>query len=99
MIHRCVGRWSEVSIGGGLEEEFPEMSDRNPATSDTFYGSQYAHIYGQVASEIRREAFGEDLGQESWRSATEQAEIAELLRLSPKTRALDVAWSASCLLV
>jgi SAM-dependent methyltransferase len=77
-----------------LEEELPEMSDRNLATSDTFYGSQYARTYGQLASEIRKEAFGEDLGQESWRSAIEHAEIAELLRLSPKTRALDIACGA-----
>jgi SAM-dependent methyltransferase len=70
------------------------MSDQNPAGGDTFYGSQYARIYSQLASEIRKEAFGEDLGQESWRSPTEQAEIAELLRLGPEARALDVACGA-----
>jgi ubiquinone/menaquinone biosynthesis C-methylase UbiE len=70
------------------------MSDRNPASGDSFYGSQYARTYGQLASEIRKEAFGEDLGQESWRSPTEQAEIAELLKLGPETRALDVACGA-----
>jgi len=70
------------------------MPDRNPACGDTFYGSQYARIYCQLASEIRNEAFGEDLGQESWRSPAEQAEIAELLRLGPKSHALDVACGA-----
>jgi SAM-dependent methyltransferase len=70
------------------------MSDRNPARGDTFYGSQYARIYSQLATEIRKEAFGEDLGQESWRSPTEQAEIAELLRLGPEARALDIACGA-----
>lgn len=70
------------------------MSDRNPASGDTFYHSQYARLYGQLASEIRKEAFGEDLGQESWRSPTEQTEIAELLRLGPEARALDVACGA-----
>src|SRR5579863_3323133 len=70
------------------------MSDRNLTSGDAFYGSQYARLYGQLASEIRTEAFGEDLGQESWRSSAEQAEIAELLKLGPEARALDVACGA-----
>jgi SAM-dependent methyltransferase len=70
------------------------MVDPNPADGDEFYGSQYARIYGQLASEIRKEAFGEDFGGESWRSSTEQAEIAALLRLGPEARALDVACGA-----
>ncbi len=71
-----------------------EMSNRNPTSGDAFYRAQYARLYSQLASEIRTEAFGEDLGQESWRSAAEQAEIAELLRLGPEARALDVACGA-----
>ena len=70
------------------------MSRNNQAKSHTFYGSQYTRIYGQLASEIRREAFGEDFGQESWRSPAEQAEIAALLRLGPGARVLDVACGA-----
>jgi SAM-dependent methyltransferase len=70
------------------------MSDRNPACGDAFYGSQYSRLYGELASEIRAEAFGEDLGQESWRSPAEQAEIAELLTLGPERLALDVACGA-----
>ena len=70
------------------------MSNQNPASDDTFYGAQYARLYGRLAAEIRKEAFGEDLGQESWRSPTEQTEIAELLRLGPAARALDVACGA-----
>ncbi len=62
------------------------MSGRNPTGGDAFYGAQYARLYGQLASDIRKEAFGEDLGQESWRSPAEQAEIAELLRLGPDAR-------------
>jgi SAM-dependent methyltransferase len=70
------------------------MSEHNPASGDAFYGSQYTRIYGQLASEIRKEAFGEDFGQESWRSPAEQAEIAALLRLGPGSRVLDVACGA-----
>jgi SAM-dependent methyltransferase len=64
------------------------------SSGDAFYGAQYSRLYGQLASEIRREAFGEDLGQESWRSPAEQVEIAELLKLGPEARALDVACGA-----
>ena len=70
------------------------MSEKNQAGSDAFYGSQYKRIYGQLAAEIRREAFGEDFGQESWRSPAEQTDIADLLRLGPDARVLDVACGA-----
>jgi SAM-dependent methyltransferase len=59
-----------------------------------FYGPQYAHIDSELAAEIRREVFGEDIGQESWRSATEQAEIIGLLGLTSESRVLDVACGA-----
>jgi SAM-dependent methyltransferase len=70
------------------------MTQNNPASGDAFYSSQYTRIYGQLASEIRKEAFGEDFGQESWRSPAEQTEIAALLGLGPGTRVLDVACGA-----
>ena len=39
---------------------------------------------------MRREVFGEDIGQQGWRTATEQAEIAELLGIGRSSRVLDV---------
>ena len=65
-------------------------------TSDsfTFYGPQYARMDSEVAAEIRREVFGEDIGQESWRSAAEQAEIIRLLGLAHDSYVLDVACGA-----
>jgi hypothetical protein len=57
-------------------------------------GSLRRHLFRlSLAAEIRREAFDEDFGQESWRSAAEQAEIADL-RLTSDSRALDVACGA-----
>jgi ubiquinone/menaquinone biosynthesis C-methylase UbiE len=70
------------------------MSDQDPANIDSFYRSQYMRIYDQLASEIRKEAFGEDFGQESWRGPAEQKKIAELLKFGPEARALDVACGA-----
>ena len=41
-----------------------------------FYGPQYARFGSGLAAELRREVYGEDLGQQGWRTAAEQAEIA-----------------------
>ena len=66
----------------------------NGRTSANFYGPQYTRIDSELAAEIRREVFGEDIGQESWRTAAEQAEIADFLDLTSETRVLDVACGA-----
>jgi SAM-dependent methyltransferase len=58
---------------------------------ENFYGPHYARIDGELAAEIRREVFGQDIGQESWRSAAEHAELTKLLNLTFESRALDVA--------
>ena len=68
--------------------------EETKAVSATFYGLHYAHIVSELAAEIRREVFGEDIGQESWRSADEQAEITDLLGLTADSRVLDVACGA-----
>ena len=44
-----------------------------------FYANQYAHFASEVAVKIRREVYGEDLGQQGWRTLEEQAAIAELV--------------------
>ena len=70
------------------------MSAEGAATGQEFYGPQYARMDSELAAAIRREAFGEDIGQESWRSAAEQAEIGAWLELSIGRRVLDVACGA-----
>ena len=59
-----------------------------------FYGPQYARFDRELAAEIRREVYGEDIGQQGWRTAAEQAEIADLLGVGPDSRVLDVACGA-----
>ena len=49
-----------------------------------FYGPQYARFGSGLAAELRREVYGEDLGQQGWRTAAEQAEIAQMM--GPRTR-------------
>jgi SAM-dependent methyltransferase len=56
-----------------------------------FYPQQYTRFGSDISAEIRREVYGEDLGQLGWRTLDEQVQIAELSgRLSP-CHVLDVA--------
>ncbi|MFO1060371.1 MAG: class I SAM-dependent methyltransferase [Dongiaceae bacterium] len=56
-----------------------------------FYGPQYSRFGGEQAIALRREVYGEDLGQQGWRSLAEQAELPGLLRLDASSRLLDIA--------
>jgi SAM-dependent methyltransferase len=59
-----------------------------------FYGPQYARFDSALAAELRSEVYGEDIGQQGWRTAAEQAEMADLLCPGPDSRVLDVACGA-----
>jgi SAM-dependent methyltransferase len=61
------------------------------AAPEAFYGPQYARFGGDLARAMRREVYGEDLGQQGWRSLAEQAEIVALLGLGPDSHLLDIA--------
>jgi SAM-dependent methyltransferase len=64
--------------------------DETPSAGFDFYGPQYARFASSTAAEMRREVYGDDIGQQGWRTVAEQAEIASLLRLEPGARVLDV---------
>jgi len=69
------------------------MSTQQEAVTDgtfDFYGPQYSRFGSTLASDLRREVYGEYLGQQGWRTAAEQAEIADLLHLAPGRHVLDV---------
>jgi 2-polyprenyl-3-methyl-5-hydroxy-6-metoxy-1,4-benzoquinol methylase len=55
-----------------------------------FYATQYSRFESEAAAEIRREVYGEDIGQQGWRSLDEQALIADLIRESSPCEVLDV---------
>jgi cyclopropane fatty-acyl-phospholipid synthase-like methyltransferase len=57
----------------------------------TEYSVRYARFGSELAAELRREVYGTDSGQMNWRTAAEQAEIAEFLRLGQTSHVLDVA--------
>jgi ubiquinone/menaquinone biosynthesis C-methylase UbiE len=55
------------------------------------YDANYGHFQSQLYEEIRREAFGEDIGQSSWITADEQDRFLPHLNLSEGKCLLDVA--------
>jgi SAM-dependent methyltransferase len=71
-----------------------EQNEGRASGSFNFYGPQYARFGSELAAEMRREVYGEDIGQQGWRTAAERAETPDLLRLGPDRRVLDVACGA-----
>jgi cyclopropane fatty-acyl-phospholipid synthase-like methyltransferase len=59
-----------------------------------YYDTNYGNFDTELYSEIRREAFGEDIGQNSWVTADEQDRFLSWLDLSPGKVLLDVACGA-----
>jgi SAM-dependent methyltransferase len=55
------------------------------------YGASYRNFAHDLYGEIRREAFGEDIGQTSWITAEEQDLFISWLGLSKASRLLDIA--------
>jgi SAM-dependent methyltransferase len=58
------------------------------------YDANYGNFQAEVYEQIRREAFGEDIGQNSWLTADEQDNFLSWLDLSPCKVLLDVACGA-----
>ena len=73
--------------GGSPSEPMPGKADSRVRHYDANYGNFQTELY----AEIRREAFGEDIGQSSWLTADEQDRFLGLLELSHGKRLLDVA--------
>jgi SAM-dependent methyltransferase len=70
------------------------QNEGGASASFNFYGSQYARFGSVLAAELRREVYGEDIGQQGWRTAAEQAEVVDSLGLGPASHVLDVACGA-----
>jgi ubiquinone/menaquinone biosynthesis C-methylase UbiE len=62
---------------------------KNVASS--YYDANYRNFQSELYSEIRREAFGEDIGQNSWLTADEYDMFLSWLELSAGKVVLDVA--------
>lgn len=55
------------------------------------YGASYRNFAHDLYADIRREAFGEDIGQTGWITAEEQDLFISWLNLSKASRLLDIA--------
>jgi 2-polyprenyl-3-methyl-5-hydroxy-6-metoxy-1,4-benzoquinol methylase len=58
------------------------------------YDANYGNFQTELYEQIRREAFGEDIGQNSWLTAEELNKFLTWLDLSPARKLLDVACGA-----
>lgn len=58
------------------------------------YDANYGNFQTKLYEQVRRDAFGEDIGQNSWLTAGEQDKFQNWLRLAPGKRLLDVACGA-----
>lgn len=55
------------------------------------YAAHYRDFAAGVYGDVRREAFGSDVGQNSWLTVEELERFGSLLELGPQSRLLDVA--------
>jgi ubiquinone/menaquinone biosynthesis C-methylase UbiE len=58
------------------------------------YDSNYGNFHTELYARVRHEAFGEDIGQNSWLTAGEQDRFFQLLDLSSGRKLLDIACGA-----
>lgn len=56
-----------------------------------FYGPQYSRFNSDLAIALRREVYGDDIGQQGWRTLGEQQDIVDMLRVTRDSHVLDVA--------
>jgi cyclopropane fatty-acyl-phospholipid synthase-like methyltransferase len=70
------------------------MGKSNSLFSSGHYNANYGNFQTELYAQIRCEAFGEDIGQNSWLTSDEQDRFLEWLDLSPGKILLDVACGA-----
>jgi SAM-dependent methyltransferase len=70
------------------------MGKPNSLPASGHYNANYANFQTELYTQIRHEAFGEDIGQNSWLTSDEQDRFLEWLDLSPGKILLDVACGA-----
>lgn len=66
------------------------MVDEAPADTG-FYDTAYGHFAEELYGAIRAEAFGEDIGQNSWLTADEQRMFCRWLEVGASSEVLEVA--------
>lgn len=67
------------------------MSKTSDSKAVDHYGAQYSSFDSELLAEVRREAFGEDIGQTGWLTVSEQDMFIDWLVLSEEDHLLDIA--------
>jgi cyclopropane fatty-acyl-phospholipid synthase-like methyltransferase len=80
--------------GNSTEDSVDSTTKSKADEASIYYDTNYRNFGTELYSEIRREAFGEDIGQNSWLTADEQDKFLIWLDLSPGKVLLDVACGA-----
>jgi cyclopropane fatty-acyl-phospholipid synthase-like methyltransferase len=70
------------------------MGKSNSSPPSGHYNANYGNFQTELYAQIRREAFGEDIGQNSWLTSDEQDRFLEWLDLSPGRTLLDIGCGA-----
>jgi SAM-dependent methyltransferase len=70
------------------------MGKSNSLPAGSHYNANYGNFQSELYAQIRHEAFGEDIGQNSWLTSDEQDTFLKWLDLSPGKTLLDVACGA-----
>jgi cyclopropane fatty-acyl-phospholipid synthase-like methyltransferase len=70
------------------------MGKSNSLPPAGHYNTNYGNFQTELYAQIRQEAFGEDIGQNSWLTSDEQDRFLKWLDLSPGKTLLDVACGA-----
>jgi SAM-dependent methyltransferase len=76
-------------VGGETENE--AVTSSAPGSEVDLYGAAYRDFTSALYTDIRREAFGDDIGQTGWLTAEEQDLFIAWLDLSSSSRLLDLA--------
>jgi SAM-dependent methyltransferase len=71
-----------------------QPSEEKVESSSGQYDTNYGNFQTDLYAEIRREAFGQDIGQNSWLTADEQDRFLSWLNLAPGKNVLDIACGA-----
>jgi cyclopropane fatty-acyl-phospholipid synthase-like methyltransferase len=70
------------------------MGKSNSLPPSGHYSANYGNFQTELYAQIRHEAFGEDIGQNSWLTSDEQDRFLAWLELSPGKTLLDIACGA-----
>lgn len=90
-VDSCPAQSSEDGeIEGEIMNQHTATNISDHKVSD-HYDANYGNFQTELYAEIRREAFGKDIGQSSWITASEQDRALDSLLLGPGKIVLDVA--------